>query len=68
MKQLPISDDWSVVLPKLNIAPDVVEQAKEKAILKQLQEQFFSEIMIRKEDLNNDKNTWINLRKRYRSL
>lgn len=59
---------WLVVLPELNIAPDVVEQAEEEAILKHLQEQFFSEIMIRKEDLTNDKNAWTNLRKRYRSL
>lgn len=59
---------WLVVLPELNIAPDVVEQAKEKATLKHLQEQFFSEIMVRKEDLTNDKNAWTNLRKRYRSL
>lgn len=68
MKQLPINDDRSVVLPELSITPIMLEQAEEEATLKHIREQFFSEIMIRKEDLTNDKNAWTNLRKRYRSL
>lgn len=63
MKQLPINDDRSVVLPELNIALDVVEQAEEIATLKHMREQFFSEIMIRKEDLTNDTNTWSRFRR-----
>ena len=70
MKQIPMNNGYTLILPDLQITAEMLQEAKDaaaEAIREQemFKRQFFENICVRKEDLSHEEDTLFNLRKRY---